>query len=101
MPAGNTTANGTLVSKYPSKQKHSNANARIHMSGTFDGASIKVYFQSDGDPAIGPNSDGWLLFSGGTYTSADDDIINLPNSVPLRVIVSGVGGSTDIDWSLD
>ena len=99
MPAGNITANGNYPSgNWVTIQKASNANAQLHLSGTFDGATVQVQFLADGSSSIG--SSGWLNITNGSYTAGDDDVIQLPNKRTIRLNVSSVGGSTDIDYDL-
>lgn len=93
MPNGTITANGSTT-KYLSRQKASNANAQLHLSGTFDGATVQVEMGADGV------ADTWLAINGGAYTEADDDIINLSNQRYIRLTTSGSGGSTSIVWDL-
>lgn len=100
MPSGNITANSAAVidGGYLSTIKQGNANARLHLSGTFDGATVQVVFLADGSTSIGTS--GWLNLDGGAYTAAGDDIINLPNQTTLNLVVTNAGASTDIDWNL-
>jgi len=100
MPSGSITANGNFPSDsgYPSVIKNSDSNARLHLSGTFDGATVVVQFLADGNTTIG--SSGWLDVDGGTYTAIGDDIIHLPNRTTIRLSVTGVGASTAIDYNL-
>jgi len=100
MPSGNITANDAAVIEdgYLTIIKQGNANARLHLSGTFDGATVQVVFQADGNTSIGTS--GWLAIDGGAYTDVGDDVINLPNQTTLNLVVTNAGAGTDIDWNL-
>ena len=100
MPAGSITSNANYPSDggWRTIQKPGNANAQLHLSGTFDSATVQVQFLADGDTSVG--SSGWLSISGGAYTAADDDVINLPNARYVRLNVSGGGASMAIDYDI-
>jgi hypothetical protein len=80
MASGTITTN-TDTTYFTSQQQQSNANARLHLSGTWDGATYKT-------------------IAGGAYTASADPIINLPISGDIILTSTGVGGSTSIVWEL-
>ena len=92
MPTGTITTNASTT-RVLSRQKSSNANAQLHLSGTFDSGTVQVEMLADG-------ADTWLAINGGSYTAADDDIINLTNQRYIRLTTTGGGGSMAIVWDL-
>jgi len=98
MPAGNITADGTLFSGFSPKGTSGNWNSQFHISGTWGGGTVTIYFMAE-DSTIGPNSDGWLPITGGAYTADDDDIINATGRRTYKAVLSG-STSPDLDWNM-
>ena len=92
MATGTITTNAS-TSHYVSKQQMSNANARLHLAGTWDGATVTVELRVVG-------GDTWRSVSNGAYTADADPILNLPVSTDVRLTSTGIGGSTSIVWEL-
>lgn len=98
MPAGNATTNITLFT-YKTKWDGGNWDTMFHLSGTFGGGTVQLYYMGDGNSTGGPNGDGFLPITGGAYTEADDDIIHGSRQITLRAILTGAT-SPDIDWNV-
>jgi hypothetical protein len=92
MASGTITTN-TDTTYFTSQQQQSNANARLHLSGTWDGATVQVKVSRRGEAD-------YKTISGGAYTASADPIINLPISGDIILTSTGVGGSTSIVWEL-
>lgn len=90
-----TTSDRTLQAT--SEPKQGNANMRLHLSGTFGaGATVTIYTQLDGLSTSGPGSDGWVAQTGGVFTAATDQIINLTRVTAVRATLSSGDGDTSV-----
>lgn len=92
MATGTITTNAS-TSHVASLQQQSNANGRLHLAGTWDGATITVELRVKGGST-------WRSVSDGAFTADADPIINLPVSTDMRLTSTGVGGSTSVVWEL-
>lgn len=69
--------------------------ADLHISGTFDGASVQleVNIANDDDS----DAAGWVAV-GDPYTAAASNRIKMTRRKKLRAVLSSAGGSTNIDF---
>ena len=65
----------------------------IRIYGTFDGATATLEYDFNG-------SGTWVADSAGAFTAADTSPITVKIGLQLRITVSGVGGSTNLNAEL-
>ena len=86
----NQTANATSTI-FPPTGNHNGGPVWLSIAGTFDGGTVVIEVEQDGI--------GFVALQGVNQTVADVNEIFLANGHRLRLVLSGVGASTDITAS--